>query len=125
VYDFTDPKCRKGPEIPPEMFPEQFDPERHEYVAYLDRPEWIDAVNGNREALDECDVVILLLPCGNDAHADWAYGVGRGKRSIVVGHPPAGERTPTHWWADEIVATSERAVAVINWWASGGRQCST
>ena len=31
VYDFTDPKCRKSPEIPPEKFPEEYDPDKHNY----------------------------------------------------------------------------------------------
>ena len=104
VYDFTDPACRNTPEIPPERFPEQFDPERHIYRDYIQSvPEWRDAVVCNRHALGWADVVVLLLPCGNDAHADWAYGVGVGKRSVVVGAPRAGDRTPTHMWADAIL----------------------
>ncbi len=47
-------------------------------------------------------MVILLLPCGCDAHADWAYGMGLGKKSAVMGYPPAGEPTPTHLWADKM-----------------------
>jgi hypothetical protein len=113
VYDFTDPACRAGvPEIPPEAFPEAFDPQRHRYAAYLERPEWRSAVQCNRAALDRCDVVVLLLPCGADSHADWAYAVGKGKRSAVVHHPPAGERTPTHLWADAIL---EHDLQVLPW----------
>lgn len=104
VYDFTDPACRKSPEIPPERFPEQFDPARHVYADYIAAvPEWRIAVDANREALRWCDVVVLLLPCGCDGHADWAFAVGLGKYSCVVGHPKAGERTPTHLWADAIL----------------------
>lgn len=104
VYDFTDPACRTTPEIPPERFPEQFDPEQHVYREYLLAvPEWKEAVFCNREWLDSCDVVVLLLPCGNDAHADAYYALGKGKKLIVVGQPLAGDRTPTHLWADRIV----------------------
>jgi hypothetical protein len=103
VYDFTDPTCRKMPEIPPEAYPDRFDPECHFYPEYLRRvPAWRDAVMANKDAIDWCDVVVLMLPCGNDAHADWAYGVGRGKRSIVYGHPRAGERSPVHLWAQQM-----------------------
>ena len=102
VYDFTDANCRKTPEIPPEKFPEQFDPEKHFYSEYLSRPEWRNAVEENKKAIEWCDVVLLLLPCGIDATADWAYGVGLGKKSCVVGHPKKGERSPVHLWADEI-----------------------
>lgn len=104
VYDFTDPACRGQPEIPPEKFPEQFDPERHIYRDYLlSVSHWGQAVAGNRKALRWCDVCILLLPAGCDSHADWALAVGLGKLSLVVGHPPPGERTPSHLWADALL----------------------
>lgn len=47
VYDFTDPSCRETEEIPPEKFPEQFNPERHNYWEYLNQPEWRSAVEEN------------------------------------------------------------------------------
>lgn len=103
VYDFTDPDCRETEEIPPEKFPEQFDPEQHVYREYLDRPEWRGAVEANQRALDNSRAVLMLLPCGIDSTADWAYAVGQGKPTIIVGHPRAGERTPTHLWADALV----------------------
>lgn len=108
VYDFTDPNCRKAPEIPPEAFPDLFDPLKHNYEQYITAvPHWRTAVECNRAALDACDVVVLLLPCGNDAHSDWAYGVGRGKKSCVVGCPKPGERTPTHMWADAFLFSED------------------
>jgi len=112
VYDFTDPKCRSTPEIPPEQFPEQFDPEKHEYKQYLDRPEWRNAVEENRRAIEQCDVIVLLLPCGIDATADWAYGLGLGKKSCVVGAPKAGERSPTHLWANKMF---NMPIEAVNW----------
>jgi hypothetical protein len=122
VYDFTDPSCRKTPEIPPEKYPEQFDPEQHNYRDYLlGNPEWRGAVLCNQQALDMCDCVVLLLPCGNDAHADWAYGVGKGKRSIVVGHPVAGDRTPTHMWADALLDVDEQVPSAIRWFIAEQR----
>jgi hypothetical protein len=113
VYDFTDPNCRNTPEIPPERFPDEFDPEQHVYREYIDVPEWREAVLCNRGALMRCDACILLLPCGNDAHADWAFAVGAGARSVVAGQPRAGERTPTHWWADAIVDTDDDAISWV------------
>lgn len=103
VYDFTDPACRDTPEIPPERYPEQFDPAKHIYEEYLRSAPWDLGVNCNRRALLRCDLVVLLLPCGNDANADWAFAVGAGKRSVVCGSPVKGERTPTHLWADQFV----------------------
>jgi hypothetical protein len=104
VYDFTNPKHRATPDVPPERYPEQFDPEKHDYAEYLrTNPEWKMAVMGNMAALKGCDVCVLLLPCGLDAHSDWAFAVGRGKVSAVVGHPQKGERVPTHLWAETML----------------------
>jgi hypothetical protein len=105
VYDFTDPNCRKTPEIPPEKFPEEFDPEKHIYSKYIVRREWQDAIIENRHAIHRADFIILLLPCGNDSHADWAYGVGMGIANVVVGQPRKGERSPVHMWSDKILDT--------------------
>jgi len=113
VYDFTNPACRDSPEIPPEKFPQQFDPEIHSYREYINKPEWRAAVECNRRALDACKVVILLLPCGNDAHADWAYAVGRGAYTIVVGHPNKDERTPSHLWCDSFIERDEEAIGHV------------
>lgn len=113
VYDFTDAACRKTPEIPPERFPDQFDPERHIYREYISAvPEWREAVVCNREALCWCEVVVLLLPAGNDAHSDWALAVGMGKWSVVVGQPRAGDRTPSHLWANALLDKDDD---VIDW----------
>lgn len=117
VYDFTDPLCRAIPEIPPERFPVQFDPHLHLYRAYLQSvPEWRGAVEYNRRALQWCEAVVLLLPCGNDAHADAFYALGLGKRLAVVGQPRAGERTLTHLWAHAILDVDADAGA----WLSSG-----
>ncbi|WP_027365754.1 hypothetical protein [Desulfotruncus alcoholivorax] len=102
VYDFTDPNCRKSPEIPPEKYPEQFDPSIHKYSEYINIPELKQAVMDNKRAINWANFIILLLPCGSDSHADWALGVGLGKRSVVVGQPLKGERSPVHHWADRI-----------------------
>lgn len=116
VYDFTDPESRKafgGVEIPPERFPEQFDPEKHNYREYLLAvPEWEEAVLCNQRALHWCDLAVLLLPCGMDAHADWGLAVGLGKHTVVAGAPRAGERTPSHLWADALL---DRDEDVLTW----------
>lgn len=116
VYDFTDPACRDVPEIPPERFPEQFDPERGSYADYLRAvPEWADAVMCNRRALRRCDVAVLLLPCGADSHADWAFAVGAGKWTAVVCTQREGERTPSHLWADALLADDSAVAPWVAW----------
>jgi hypothetical protein len=111
VYDFTDPSCRNVPEIPPEKYPAQFDPTQHVYSHYIGSvPEWRAAIMCNKDALANCKTVILLLPCGSDAHADWAYGLGCGAKTVVTGAPKAGDRVPTHMWSDAIVDTDAQAI---------------
>lgn len=113
VYDFTDPSCRKSPEIPPERFPKNWDPEDGQsYEAYLRAtPEWKIAVNCNRDALMNVDLVVLLLPAGADAHADAYYGLGQGARLVVLGAHKAGDRTPTHLWAERFFETENDLIA--------------
>lgn len=117
VYDFTDPACRNSPAIPPERFPEEFDPVVHDYGSYISRSEWAAAVNENRRAIEVAGCIVLMLPCGNDSHADWALGVGMGKPSVVVGHPKKGDRSPVHLWADAIFYWD---YDVVNWLAGIG-----
>lgn len=107
VYDFTDPTCRTTQEIPPEKFPELFNSSKHNYKEYISREEWIAAMQGNKEAILWADLIILLLPCGTDSHADWALGVGAGKKSYILGHPVNGDRSPVHLWANDIFENKE------------------
>lgn len=121
VYDFTDPRCRATPEIPPERFPDQFDPERHNYRDYLEAvPEWRQAVDCNRKAIEECDLVVLMLPSGNDAHADAFYGLGLGKHLIVCGQPRIGDRSPTHMWATKMLDSDQDVPEEIDAWTRWG-----
>ena len=103
VYDFTDPETRKVPEeLPPDAVRE-FDPEKHKYSEFIRNRNFYASVMDNQEAIRKCDLVIMLLPCGNDSHADWAYGVGQGKASIVTGQPQKGGQSYTQLWADKII----------------------
>lgn len=89
-------------EVPPELYKEKFDPEKHVYETYLlNMTEYREAVMCNQAAIRACDLCVLLLPCGNDSHADWGVAVGANKLTYVVSHPLAGERTPSHLWADK------------------------
>ncbi len=120
VYDFTDSNCRQAPEIPPEIYPELFDPVIHQYSEYICRPEWKAPVDENRRAIEWADLIILLLPCGNGPHAEWALGVGLGKNTIVVGKPCPGDRSPVHNWANKIFDSKEE---FIDWLLQAKAYC--
>ena len=104
VWDFTDPSCRKTEEFPHEKRPEPWNPKKHKsYSERLRDPGMYAAVMNNQEAIRWSDMVILLLPCGLDAHADWAYGIGLGKATIITGTPHPGDTVYTHCWADRAI----------------------
>lgn len=114
VFDFTDPSNRKTPEAPPEQFPDKFDPSQHVYSEYLNKQVWRDVVYENREAIKDSDLIIMLLPCGIDATADWALGVGMNKRTIIVGQPLQGNSSEVHLWADAILEKIDDILPWIN-----------
>jgi hypothetical protein len=37
----------------------------------------------DKTALDQCDVCVLVLPCGRSAHLELGYAIGQGKPGIV------------------------------------------
>jgi hypothetical protein len=115
VYDFTDPAYRTTPEIPPERFPTEFDPQNGVYSEYIQSvAAWKEAVNGNMSVLQRCDLVVLMLPCGMDAHADAYYALGRGKRLVICGQPVAGTRAPVHLWAEAILDVDEDVLQLLH-----------
>jgi hypothetical protein len=55
------------------------------YVSALEIDADVDAAYRNdRDAIDACDVVVLLNPCGSSAHLEAGYASGRGKPVIVM-----------------------------------------
>lgn len=42
-----------------------------------------EAFNKDFTALNEYDVLVMLYPCGNDAHAEMGYAKGQGKYTII------------------------------------------
>lgn len=44
-----------------------------------------DAFMYDKQQLDLCDVVIMMLPCGRSAHMEAGYAVGKEKRLYIVG----------------------------------------
>lgn len=112
VFDFTDENCRKSQSIPHGTI-DSFSESISSYKQYLNsyKPYKL-AVEENKEMIKNCHIVILLLPCDLDATADWAFGVGCGKPSLIIGYPKNGEFSPTHLWAEDIVEDTTEA---INW----------
>jgi hypothetical protein len=106
-----DPEYRSGPVTAGAGDHAGFDPTKQSYQEYaLSVLEWKAAAIADKIILDNCRAVVLLLPCGKDAHVRWGYAVGRGARVAVVGNPEGGEeRVGSHLWAPAFCKTWEGA----------------
>jgi len=54
------------------------------YVAALFAPVADRKFRANRAAINWADTCVLILPCGRDAHAEFGYAAGLGKRTLVL-----------------------------------------
>lgn len=63
---------------------------QYEVLAALSRPEALAQFNVDLEALQECDVLLLVLPSGRSAHLEAGYFAGRGKPVFTLFAPNDG-----------------------------------
>ena len=54
------------------------------FRSMLKHPKVVAAFSHNFDALQWCDALVLLLPCGNDAHLEAGYIAGLGKPVIAL-----------------------------------------
>ena len=52
----------------------------------LDHPAVRDRFHNDMNALRDCDAVVCVLPCGRSAHLELGYGIGTGKRTVLLWH---------------------------------------
>lgn len=79
VYDFKDADGFKWSEIDPDW--EKWATER--YVNALQHPLANKGFARDMDALRDCDILVLLLPCGRSAHLEAGWAVGAGKLVFV------------------------------------------
>lgn len=81
VYDFKNPKTAfRWSDIDPDW--ETWTPTQMRKA--LDHPLAVKAYVGDFQALDNCDALVLVLPCGRSAHAEAGYVAGQGKPVFVL-----------------------------------------
>ena len=84
VYDFKNPEPGDNgfhwSEIDPDW--KQWTPA--ELKDALRHPIAVRGFNKDMNALDECDVCILVMPCGRSAHLEAGYALGAGKPTIIL-----------------------------------------
>ena len=83
VYDFRNPpsgdKGFKWESVDANYM--EWTPE--EYRDHLDHPKAVKQFGNDIEAMEACNVCVLVLPCGRSAHTEAGWFAGRGKKVIV------------------------------------------
>ena len=69
----------------------------------LQEPMFQKAFCEDRKWIDWCDVVVMILPCGNSAHLEAGYAKGAGKRLYIVGDFQPGEFDVMYGFANTLV----------------------
>jgi nucleoside 2-deoxyribosyltransferase len=118
VYDYRAPH---GPgssgfgwrEIDPDW--KNWTPER--YLEGLKHPTAEEGFRNDMDALRECDVCVLVMPCGRSAHIEAGWAKGAGKTLIILVNQAEPELM--YKMADHIVTSLEEVVTIIQ--QLGGR----
>jgi|GEM_PF-2405482 hypothetical protein len=117
VYNFADFSKRTAAPIDEEELNSSFHSMNFTgkgYRNFISQIKYTDIINENRKAINECHLLILLLPCGLDANIDWAYAVGKGKPTILCGVPYIGSRCLNHQFADVIISNMDDIMLAID-----------
>lgn len=69
--------------------------------------------NNDMNALKDCDAVVCVLPCGRSAHLELGYGIGTGKRTVLLWHD-GDEPDIMHNAVDRIVFSVGDIVAALD-----------
>lgn len=118
VYDFRNP-----PNGRPFSW-EKIDPGWRTWTAsqYMNAMEHKLALEGFQqdfEAMQACDVLIALLPCGKSAHLELGWAAGKGKRTILVTQD--GERAELMaMMCDRILTNSTQVLNTLSQWEEDG-----
>jgi nucleoside 2-deoxyribosyltransferase len=96
VYDFKDPAgAFHWSDIDPDW--QDWTPE--EFIEGLEHPLAVEGFNRDFGAMQDCDVCVLLLPCGRSAHLEAGWFIGRGKQVVILladGEPELMYSMSTH-----------------------------
>lgn len=58
-----------------------------QYLEALNHPAARRGFKFDMDALTECDLCVLVLPCGKSSHLEMGYAVGAGKRTAILLEP--------------------------------------
>jgi nucleoside 2-deoxyribosyltransferase len=77
VYDF---RHQGGSDSNPTEMPSD------QLLDFLDEPKVRSIFKNDMDALVDSDAVVCVLPCGRSAHLELGYGIGAGKRTVLLWH---------------------------------------
>ncbi len=104
TYDFRDPEYAfKWSDLDAEWL--DWTPEA--FVKTLRSPECFRGFQRDMKALRECDLCVLLLPCGRSAHIEAGWAKGAGKKLVIYLKEEDFEPELMYKMADSIVTTPE------------------
>jgi len=83
VYDFRNPPSGYGGFKWSNVDPNYMDWTPEEYRLQLSCSQAERQFKNDIEAMESCDVCILVLPCGRSAHTEAGWFVGKGKKVIA------------------------------------------
>ena len=86
VYDFTKPNGEEMPSVWDGIHLNNDRCSSTEYAEAISNPEVIKRYNEHYKAMTAADTCILLLPCGNSAHAEAGFMSGMSKRVFVFSY---------------------------------------
>ena len=108
VYDFKNPEPGNHgfhwSEIDPDW--EAWDPDS--FVDALGHPIARDGFLRDMDALEDCDICVLVLPCGRSAHLDLGFATGEKKHTVVLLTP--GEPELMYLMCDYLATSLDDAV---------------
>lgn len=82
-------------------------------LEFLDLPKVRSIFKNDMDALEACDAVVCVLPCGRSAHLELGYGIGAGKRTVLLWHD--GDAPDImHKAVDAIVFSVEEIPGALN-----------
>ena len=115
VYDFHEAPGFHWSDIDPDW--EQWTAKEMRFILNND-PRVANAFESDHHALDWCDAVVYVLPCGKSASLELGYAVGAGKLAAVL-LDDAGEPETMYELAHVICLTVDEVIYWLN--SDGGK----
>lgn len=126
VYDFRDPAPGNTGFQWSEIDPDWVSWTTVGFRKALEHPIAEAGFESDMTALEECDLCVIVLPCGRSAHLELGFAAGAGKPTIIYS-PDAHEPELMYKMCDSICATMQELLEDCANWASeivlGTRQC--